>query len=187
MYNINYKLIKKNVGFYRIFLIVGIILFIFEIFMFGIENILPGLIFLLLPISFIILGASGMKKQYDRLKKVKQLNEIGVLFKNVPYTLERTNMKVNGVRLRKPVVNFALPGGVEIRLEGDPRHDTTSIDRTGMIDVIIDPNNTDNHYIDFNIDRIEGNRPEDYYDPLKNVSIQNAQQANINYNNVKPL
>ena len=184
MYEINYKILKKNVGFYMIFLIVGIVVFIFEaFFMFGIENIIsPALFFLALPISFMIMGAINVSKRYKRIKQVKQLNEVGVLFKNVPYVLERTNMKVNGVRLRKPVINFNLPGGIPIRLEGDPRSDTAHIQKTGFIDVIIDPTDPSINYIDFNINRIGGNRPEDYYQ-----NPNQEQKDEFRFNNVKPL
>lgn len=189
MYNINYKIIKKNIGFYRVFFIIGIFILIAEICMFGVENIIsPLLIFMILPFSFIIVGLKNMSKEIKRLKQVEELNRKAVLYKNVPYVLERTNMKVNNVRLRKPVINFQLPGGISIRLEGDPRHDTAQIPREGLIDVLIDPNDTSNHYIDFNIDRLDGNRPEDYYksineQPKVEQQIYNQPQENktVNY------
>lgn len=186
MYNINYKILRKNVGFYMVFFVIGVGLFIFEaFFMFGIENIIsPALIFLALPISFMVMGGINLSKQFKRIKQVKQLNEVGVLYKNVPYVLERTGMKVNNVRLKKPVVTFNLPGGVPIRLEGDPRHDTAYIQKTGFIDVIIDPSDTSISYIDFNINRIGGNRPSDYY------TQPNQQQTNLQSpmsTEIKPL
>ena len=107
MYEINYKILRKNVGFYMVFFVIGVGLFIFEaFFMFGIENIIsPALIFLALPISFMVMGGINLSKQFKRIKQVKQLNEVGVLYKNVPYVLERTGMKVNNVRLKKVLFN----------------------------------------------------------------------------------
>ncbi len=184
MYNINYKVLRKNVGFYRMFLIVGIFFSILLIFAYAQDNTIPLLFFLILPGSFIAMAVINMKKQYARINQVKELNNRGVLYKNVPYYLERTGMKVNGVRIKKPVVTIYLQGGIPIRLEGDPRYDSASIQKNGLIDVILDPNDNSICFIDFNIDRIEGNRPEDYYKP---PTQEQPEQYRYNYNDVKPL
>ena len=41
-----------------------------------------------------------------------------------------------------------------------------------MVDLLIDESNTDNYYIDFEINRLSGNLPQDYY--------QGNQQNNLN-------
>lgn len=173
MYDINYENLKKNKNTYMLFLVIGIIALIFMIIMsIFIGSIGPLLLIIVLPVVFLGLSIPNIIKTNKKIEMVKQLNNTGVLFKNVPYTLVRSNIKINKVRLRKPVLNFYLPGGVPIKLEGDPRHDTALIEPTGFIDVVIDSNDTTKYYIDFNINRIAGNRPEDYYTQPEQQQIQ---------------
>ena len=54
-----------------------------------------------------------------------------------------------------------------------------------MVDLLIDESNPDNYYIDFEINRLSGNLPQDYYQQASiNQNIQNnlfsSQQQNFN-------
>lgn len=184
MYSIDYSNLKKNKNVYMIFLIAGIILLTIMLLMVFLAGSVEFLLAIMVPIIFLGLSIPNIIKMNKKIEMVKQLNNTGVLFKNVPYTLVRSNIKVNRVRLRKPVLNFYLPGGIPIKLEGDPRHDTAFIEPTGVIDVIIDPNDTTKYYIDFNINRIEGNRPSDYYtQPNQQQTISQSPMST----EIKPL
>ena len=121
------------------------------------------LIFLLLPLVFIAVGVINIKKVNKRVSLIIELNQKGRLVKNLPYRLENSNFSVNGVPVQKPVVEYTLPSGVTVNLYGDPRHDGKYFDADGFVDLLIDESNPENYFIDFEINRLTGNLPSDYY------------------------
>lgn len=126
------------------------------------------LIFYILPIVFISLGAILIRNINKRIKIINELNKNGKLIKNLPYRLENTNVSINGIAIKRLVIDYTLNNGTVITLRGDGRFDKKHFDHDGMVDLLIDENNTENYYIDFEINRLTGNRPEDYYDLNKN-------------------
>lgn len=145
------------------------------------------LAFLILPITFIVFSVIYIRKISKRVRKVQELNQKGKLIKNLPYHLENTGMFVNGVSILRPVVDYLLPSGITIPLYGDPRHDGKVFDADGMVDLVIDENNPDNYFIDFNINRLTGNLPTDYFNTNSNLIQNNSnniyQQQNQNQQN----
>ena len=150
------------------------------------------LIFLIIPIIFIVVAVLNMKKIDKRIKIIEELNQTGKLVKNLPYRLVDTGMTVNNVRIKKPVVDYTLPSGTVIQLDGDARHDRKSFDADGMVDLVIDESNPNNYFIDFEINRITGNLPTDYYNGGSTITNNqnmnqpnqyiNQQSNNINFN-----
>lgn len=136
------------------------------------------LIVMLLPLLFIAVAIINMRKISKRVTIINELNKKGKLVKNLPYHLENTGMSVNHVQIQKPVVEYTLPSGSTITLYGDPRHDKKIADADGMVDLVIDENNPNNYFIDFEINRLTGNLPSDYY---KDTSNKELQSNNTNY------
>ena len=125
---------------------------------------------LFIPGIFVIIGLIGILNINKRVKAIKELNKKGKLIKNLNYTLVDSNMRVNGVSIKRPLVKYTLPTGLTVDLYGDPRHDKKHFDKDGLVDLVIDENNPTNYFIDFDINRIGGNLPSDYYvDPKKEV------------------
>lgn len=120
------------------------------------------IIALVIAIGFMIYEIRKINK---RLKMINELNQKGKLVKKLPYSLENTRAEVNGVPVKRVVVNYTLPTGVVVTLYGDPRYDNKLSDSDDMVDLLIDENNPDNYYIDFEINRLSGNLPEDYSNP----------------------
>ena len=116
------------------------------------------------------IGVLNILKVKKRIDGIKLLNQTGTLIKNVPYTLENTNIRINNIPLMKPVVDFYLPSGESIHIEGDARHDNRYRDADGMLDILIDLNNKENNFMDFSIDKI-GEGPNEVYD-YKSYSSQ---------------
>ena len=146
------------------------------------------LLFLLLPIVFISVAVYNIIKVNKRIKLINELNTTGKLVKNLPYRLENTGMSINGVQIQRPVVDYTLPSGTTITLQGDPRHDKKVADKDGMVDLIIDEANPNNYFIDFEINRLSGNLPTDYYtnDQIFQNNVNNNfmnQQDNQKYIN----
>lgn len=139
------------------------------------------LIFLVLPIAFITLGIINIKKVNKRIKMINELNKTGKLVKNLPYRLEDSNFKVNNVTIQKPVIDYTLPNGVTITLHGDTRFDRKVFDADGMADLVIDESHPENYFIDFEINRLTGNLPADYYKGnINNVINTNQNVMNPN-------
>lgn len=119
------------------------------------------LIFIIIPSIFILVGVLNIKKINKRINIIRDLNTKGKLIKNLPYKLEKTNVEVNNVAILRPVVDYRLSDGRMVRLYGDPRYDKNN--GNGKIDLIIDENNIDNYFMDYEINRISGNLESDYY------------------------
>lgn len=143
------------------------------------------LAFMIIPIIFIVVAVINIRKVNKRIKAILELNNKGKLIKNLPYRLENTGTVINGVPIQKPVVDYTLSTGTQITLYGDPRNDKKQYDADGMVDLLIDESNPNNYYIDFEINRLSGNLPQDYYQQASiNQNIQNnlfsSQQQNFN-------
>lgn len=143
------------------------------------------LAFMIIPIIFILVAVINIRKVNKRIKTILELNNKGKLIKNLPYRLENTGTVINDVPIQKPVVDYTLSTGTQITLYGDPRNDKKQYDADGMVDLLIDESNPDNYYIDFEINRLSGNLPQDYYQQASiNQNIQNnlfsSQQQNFN-------
>lgn len=121
------------------------------------------LLFSIIPIIFIYIAIFNIKKINKRVKAILELNQTGKLIKNLPYRLEDTNMTVNGVPIKRPVIDYTLSSGTQVTLYGDARHDGKHWDEDGMVDLLIDETNPDNYYIDFEINYLSGDMAQDYY------------------------
>ena len=136
------------------------------------------ILFFLLPDIFIIIGLVGIIVINKKVKKVKELNKTGKLVKKIPFTLEPSNYTVNGRRVMKPVIEYKLLNGETVTLKGDARFDFRETDADNMVDLVIDEKNPKNYFIDFEINRIGGNRDSDFY---KGNNIVQPDEEEIKY------
>ncbi len=132
----------------------------------------------IIPLVLIALSIFELSKASKRIKAIKKLNQTGKLVKNLPYRLEDANMEINGVSIQKIVVDYTLPTGSTITLEGDPRYDRKVGDADGLVDLVIDENDPSNYFLDFEINRLSGNLPTDYYQNPPQVNTQVSNQTN---------
>lgn len=127
------------------------------------QGIFALLLFSSLPLVFIIVSTIKMIKLNNRIKLIKQLNKNGKLIKDLPYELEYSNVKINGKKMYRPVINYQLSSGSVIQLKGDLRYDCKLSGDDEFVDLVIDENNPNNFFIDYDINRLSGNLPTDYY------------------------
>ncbi len=120
------------------------------------------LILNIIPIGFFIPGILLTSKANKKIKRLKKLNETGKLVKGLPYSLENTNVSINGQTLPRIKVEYRLKTGEITTLTSGPIFDTKHSD-SSTVDLLIDENNPDNYFIDFEINRKNGNLPDDYY------------------------
>ncbi len=107
---------------------------------------------IILPLIFIVFSLIKIHKVNQRIGKIKELNQKGRLIKDLPYTLENTGMSVNHKPVKRIVVEYTLPSGSKITLQGDPIFDDKIADADGYVDLVIDESDPSNYYIDFDID-----------------------------------
>ena len=118
------------------------------------------LILNIIPLGFIIPGILLTIKANKKIKRLKKLNKTGKLVKGLPYSLENTNVSVNGQTLLRIKVEYRIPTG---ELETLTSYPILKKSDSNTVDLLIDENDTTNYYIDFEINRKNGNLPDDYY------------------------
>lgn len=139
-------------------------------------------IFLLLPMIFIIVGGLQIKKSIVKTKITKNLASNGVLVKNIPYRLIDSNITVNNNRLKCISTTYKFPDGVLREIKSEPLSGNILSDADGMCDMLYDPNNYDNYFIDFGITPTgQGNPQIIYYDQTQQ-GTNNLNYANMNSN-----
>ncbi len=111
-------------------------------------------IFLLLLLFIFIGSLISVVSYFKILRKRKYLAKHGDLFKNVEYRIENSNYTVRGKRVKKFIISVKLPNGNLINLESYPRFKDLLYDDDGKVDLLIDPNDLENYYIDLNIEKI---------------------------------
>lgn len=129
----------------------------------SIADIIVLLIISSAPLILTIVSVINMIKLINRIRMAKWLNENGKLIKDLPYKLKRTGIEIYGKRMRKPVISYSLPDGKVLELEGDLRYDCKLSGDDEFADLVIDENNPNNFFIDYDINRLTGNLPTDYY------------------------
>ncbi len=87
----------------------------------------------------------------------------------VPYALKRSDIKRDKPtrRLRIIVLHYTLPTEITLTLESESRNDSFSIPKEGFADLLIDEKDPTKYYIDTNINRISGNKEDDFYKEKK--------------------
>ena len=110
------------------------------------------LVFMILPIVFIIIGGVILIKNIKKIRVMKQLATNGILVKGIPYELVYTNITVNNNRLQAISINYKFPNGEVRTLKGLPLYKGSMHNYdSGLCDLLYDPSNYDNYYIDFEI------------------------------------
>ena len=126
-------------------------------------------------------GVFMLVKTNGSLKKAKELANNGKLIKNMPYRLEGSNTYINGRNVQKIVVDYIMPNGTIKTCVGDPRYDLKTGDEDGLVDLLIDPNNPDNYYLDFDIQYKEGDKIELINDTILYVISKSEKKLNIDF------
>lgn len=138
------------------------------------------LVFLLIPIIFIIIGYCQIKSYFKKLKMVKSLGNNGVLVKCVPYKLVDSNVSVNDVVLKCFQVTYTFPNGITKELFGEPVYDHILEDFDGRCDLLYDPNNYDNYFIDLEITATGHGTPTIIQYNQSEQGANNLSYANMN-------
>ena len=87
----------------------------------------------------------------EKNKMYDYLEQHGKLVKGLKYQMQSTGKKINKRPIYMIVAEYELESGSVIKLFGDGRFDRKYADEDGLVDAIIDPDNPQNCYLDFNI------------------------------------
>lgn len=131
-----------------------------------------NVIFIIVAAIILTIGLILLIIKLKKINKIKYLNNHGKLIKGIPYHMEETNISFNNRVLPKIVINVTL-NGRNYTLSGDPRYDNKIGDNDNLVDLLIDESDTNNYFIDFEINRISGNLPTDYYNNMNNINNMN--------------
>ena len=163
MYKIDRTNLKKERNFKVVFGFVGIVfalLFIAVIVLDSMgmfsenskNNPIVALLFVLFLFGiFIFIGIDGVKKYKEKMAKYDYLEQHGRLERGLKYNLVRTGTVVNGRPIMKIVVDYEMDSGSIIQLSGDGRYDHRIADSDGLVDLLIDPYDPSNYYLDYYI------------------------------------
>ncbi len=121
-----------------------------------------NIVFIIVSLVLLVIGLILLFKNIKKINNIKYLNTHGKLVKGIPYSMQETNISVNNRRLLKIVITYTLNGNT-YTLSSEPRYDNKVNDSDNLVDLLIDENNPKNYYIDFEINRLSGNLPTDYY------------------------
>ena len=168
-YKINYNNMKKDNLSGIVFIIAGIIFFplgalsTFTYFGFdilintteesfdGINSLFYGLILTIIGMGLLYFGIKAIIEHKEKMKKLKQLIQIGVLIKNLPYDVKPTGIIINGRSIYCIEVMYELDNGTKIPLTSEGKYDGRLSRGDGTVDLLIDPTDHTNYFIDFEI------------------------------------
>ena len=104
-------------------------------------------------IGFIIalIGLVMIYGNTKKLHKLKYLAHKGKLFKGIPYVMEETGIFSRGKNVLRITVSYKTQDGRTVKLVGEPRYDRKCRDEDGLVDLLINPNDISNYYLDFEI------------------------------------
>ena len=106
---------------------------------------IPSLICLIIGINYLWTSAK-------ELGKIKHLANNGVLVKNIPYILVRTGELIDNKQVYAISVKYKNPAtNEEVDLRSNAKYDGRLYDKDGTADLLYDPEDFSNYYIDIEI------------------------------------
>ena len=122
---------------------------------FEIMFIIFGILALSVPIKIIYVIFKELNKENKNINKdinkVKKLSKQGILIKNLPYELKLDKNIVSGKPIYRIKVLYEIEKGRTLSLLSEPKYITTLGREDGTVDLLIDPDDYSNYFIDFEI------------------------------------
>jgi len=100
---------------------------------------------------FFKLANKNDKNVNNNVDRMKYLSLNGILIKNLPYQLEKCKEYNYGKPIYRIKVLYEIEKGRTLSLKSEPKYLTSLGRENGLVDLLIDPNDYSNYYIDFEI------------------------------------
>lgn len=139
------------------------------------------MIFLIIPLLFIIIGLFFIRKYINRNKVIKRLAYDGVLVKGIPCQIVNSNISLNNVPLKCLSISYKFPDGNIRNLKSDPLHIINS--NLMVCDLLYDANNYNNYYIDWEIIPTGFGSPNIIYYQQMDSTYVNSDASEYNISN----
>lgn len=107
--------------------------------------------FIIVCIVVIVIAKSMKKKAINNIERVQKLAKEGLLIKNMPYQLVSSGTVINGKPIYCMQVEYENASGEKIPLQSEAKYNNKLSDKDGTADLLIDPNDYSNYYIDVEI------------------------------------
>ena len=150
---VNYKEHKKVEQTKIIFLAFVILIIALSVTLFiglSIASLIPLLVIALLVILFVLKKISLDAKKAT--KKVEQLSKKGILIKNLKYeTKTIATDEANGEFVYQIQVMYEIEKGKTLCFKSEPKYLTALGRDNGTVDLLVDPNDYSNYFVDFEI------------------------------------
>ena len=104
---------------------------------------------LIIPGVLLLFGFIMTINSLIKVLKVQKLTKKGILVKNIPYMLIDKKAEINGHKIMAYCITYTFPNGNTKDLVSNGIH--TRVSKEGVCDLLYDPNNYSNYYIDKNI------------------------------------
>ena len=167
MYEINYDNLKKiKIYLYIIIFILLIVFICLEYFYWFVyikhKNYEPNYFAIVgLPIILFLIPIIKLIQLNKKINNIYYLNKNGKLVKCIPCEMAETGIEILNTRILRPIVEYVIAGEKRI-LKGEARFDRYK-PADDTVDLLIDEQNPNIYFIDMEINRKGGNKPEDYY------------------------
>lgn len=135
--------------------------------------------FCALPILFIIIGVYNMIKVHNKTVATKRLARKGILVKNIQYTLVESGIWVNDVPLMCISTIYTFPNGETKELKSEPIKDRLLDESDPYCDLLFDPDNYNNYFLDFEITPTGNGNPQILYMNPDNPSFGDREYVSI--------
>jgi len=143
----------KYIGYFLVLVLFFSVIFFVD-FSYGMELLGIVLVILLfflgLAVFFIHDGNSRIKKSKKEIEKVKNLSKNGMLVKNLEYEIVTIGSNVNEP-VYKIRVFYQNQSGIKVPFISDVKYKTALTGSTGTADLLVNPNDYSEYYIDFEI------------------------------------
>ena len=106
---------------------------------------------ILIPLAFILGAKSFKKKAAKEMERIEKLSKKGLLVKNLPYEKQKTGTVINGQEIYALKVYYENEKGNKVPLVSNAKYDNRVDNPSGTADLLIDPDDFSNYYIDLEI------------------------------------
>lgn len=151
LYNIDYRkaLSRLTVGIVGLGL--GLLFIVILVYSYTDDDLALLNLMLFIPGIFCLIGIIDIIRAIYKYIVTKRLARCGVLVKGLPYSLTKSNTKVNGEALMYICTFYTFPNGKEKKLKSEPLSGKLLNYSDGLCDLLFDPNNYNNYFLDYEI------------------------------------